>query len=40
VVTARLKNETSIQQAQSDIDIVAERLAREDPERARDGVYV
>jgi ABC-type lipoprotein release transport system permease subunit len=36
VVTARLNEWTTIEQAQSDMDIVAARLAKEDPER-RDG---
>jgi putative ABC transport system permease protein len=33
VVTARLNEGTTVEQAQSDLDIVAARLAREDPER-------
>jgi putative ABC transport system permease protein len=36
VVTARLKEGTTVEQAQADMDIIAERLSREDPER-RDG---
>ena len=33
VVTARLKDGTTVGQAQADMDIIADRLAREDPER-------
>jgi len=33
VVTARLKEGTTVEQAQADMDIIAGRLAREDPER-------
>jgi putative ABC transport system permease protein len=33
VVTARLKDEVSIEQAQSDLESIAARLAREDPDR-------
>ena len=33
VVTARLNDGTTIEQAQSDMDIIAQRLAAEDPER-------
>ena len=33
VVTARLKDDVTIEQAQSDMDIIAARLAKEDPDR-------
>ena len=33
VVTARLKEATTVEQAQADMDIIAGRLARDDPER-------